>query len=157
MGFFDKLKSFDSETDAVSFGPSPSDLAPNGEKVDIAASSSEERWLPESEGQLAVDVWQTETELVISSTIAGVKPENLDIAIENDMVLIRGNREKPESISPDNYFCQECYFGPFSRSVILPVEVNPEKVDAAIKDGILTIRIQKLQKEKSKKIEVKMA
>ena len=73
------------------------------------------------------------------------------------MMTIRGRREKPESVSPDSYFCQECYFGPFSRSIILPVEINPEKVDAAIKDGILTIRIQKLQKEKSKKIEVKLA
>lgn len=157
MSFFDTLKNFDAETDASSFGPSLSDLKVDSEKKGDAVSDSEERWLPESEGQLAVDVWQTESELVISSTIAGVKPENLNIAIENDIVTINGRREKTESISPDSYFCQECYFGPFSRSVILPVEVNAEKVDAAIKDGILTIRIQKLQKEKTKKIEVKLA
>lgn len=157
MGFFDKLKKIADEPDLSSFGPSPSDLKANDEKEESAAPTNEDRWLPESEGQLAVDVWQTENELVISSTIAGVKPEELDIAIENDMVSIRGRREKAENISPDNYFCQECYFGPFSRSVILPVEVNSEKAEAAIKDGILTIRIEKLHKEKTKKIEVKLA
>ena len=114
----------------------------------------EEKWL-EAEGELAIDVYQTETEVVIQSAIAGVRPENLDIAIERDILTIRGNREKPFEESGD-YFTQECYWGPFSREVVMPVEVDPERVEATMKDGILTIRIPKLLREKLRKIKVRM-
>ena len=112
-----------------------------------------EKWF-ESEGQLAIDVYQTENELIIQSAIAGVKPENLDISIENDVITIRGGREKPFE-EEGNYFAQECYWGLFSREIILPVEVDPGRVEATIKEGILTIRIPKILREGKKKISVK--
>lgn len=114
----------------------------------------EEEWL-EPKGELAIDVYQTESEIVIQSAIAGVKPENLDIAIERDILTIKGNREKPFEESGD-YFTQECYWGSFSREVVMPVEVDPERVEATMKDGILTIRIPKLLREKLRKIRVKI-
>jgi HSP20 family protein len=114
----------------------------------------EEKWL-EAEGELAIDVYQTENEVVIQSAIAGVRPENLDIAIERDILTIRGNREKPFEESGD-YFTQECYWGPFSREVVMPVEVDPERVEATMKDGILTIRIPKMLREKLRKIKVRI-
>jgi HSP20 family protein len=114
----------------------------------------EEKWL-EAEGELAIDVYQTENEVVIQSAIAGVKPENLDIAIERDILTIRGSRQKSHEESCD-YFTQECYWGPFSREVVMPVEVDPERVEATMRDGILTIRIPKLLREKLRKIKVKM-
>ncbi|KPJ73727.1 hypothetical protein AMJ48_00220 [Parcubacteria bacterium DG_74_1] len=114
----------------------------------------EEKWL-EAEGELAIDVYQTENEVVIQAAIAGVRPENLDIAIERDILTIRGNREKPFEESGD-YFTQECYWGPFSREVVMPVEVDPERVEAAMKDGILTIRIPKMLREKLRKIKVRI-
>jgi HSP20 family protein len=113
-----------------------------------------EKWF-EAEGQLAIDVYQTETELVIQSAIAGVKPEDLDISIERDIINIRGNRPKPFEEKGD-YFTQECYWGPFSREVILPVEVDPERAEALMKDGILTIRLPKLLREKRRKIKVRI-
>jgi len=118
-----------------------------------------EKWF-ESEGQLAIDVYQTKNELVIQSAIAGVNPENLDISIEGDVITIRGNREKSfedatYSTAPENYFAQECYWGPFSREVILPVEVDPSRVEAAMKEGILTIRIPKILREKKRKVSIK--
>lgn len=113
-----------------------------------------EKW-PEPEGQLAIDVYQTETELAIQSAIAGVKPENLDISLEKDVLTIRGNRQKPSGEERD-YFTQECYWGPFSREVILPVEVDPGQVEATMKEGILTIRIPKILREKLRKIKVKI-
>ena len=100
-------------------------------------------------------MYQTENEIVVCSAIAGVKAENLEIDIENDVVVIRGNREKPEEIPPENYVCQECYFGPFSRSIILPEEVNAEKAEASMKEGILTIRLPKLSKQTKAKLTVK--
>jgi len=111
-------------------------------------------WLPDSEGQLTIDVYQTPADIVIKSTIAGVSPEDLDITITNDMVTIKGKREKDEMISGGDYYYQECYWGAFSRSVILPVDVEAEKADASMKNGILTIRLPKIEKIKTKKIRV---
>ena len=108
-----------------------------------------------SEGQLTIDVYQTDTEIVIKSTIAGVKPEDLDVTINNDMVSIRGERKKEEQVPEENYYYQECYWGNFSRSVILPVDVMSEKSEASMKNGILTIRLPKSDTNKSKKIQVR--
>ena len=119
-----------------------------------ATEKSKKRWF-EQEGQLAIDVYQTEKELIIQSAIAGVKPEDLDIFIEGDKVTIKGKREKPTGKEETNYFYQECYWGPFSREIILPVEVDPSRVKAIFNSGILTISIPKIEREKKRKIEVK--
>jgi len=115
--------------------------------------SDEKKW-PEPEGQLAVDVYQTDSELVIQSTIAGVKPEDLDISAQGDKVVIRGIRENQED-ERKNYFYQECYWGSFSREIILPVDADISRAEAKMVDGVLTIRIPKIEKEKKKKITVK--
>lgn len=109
----------------------------------------------ESEGQLTIDVYQTDDDIVIKSTIAGVKPEDLDVNINNDMVTVRGERKQDEDIDPENYYYQECYWGPFSRSVILPVEIIADKTEATMKNGILTLRLPKADTTKSKKIQVR--
>ncbi len=119
-----------------------------------AETKIENEELPEAEGQLAIDVYQTEKELVVQSTIAGVKPENLDISIERDMVAIKGQRERPEK-NNKNYFYQECYWGPFSRQIILPEEVDGSKAKATMIEGILTITIPKIDRLKKRKIIVK--
>lgn len=108
-----------------------------------------------AEGQLTIDVYQTENDIVIKSTIAGVKPEDLDVSINNDMVTIKGERKNEEIVENGNYYYQECYWGGFSRSVLLPVDVVPEKVDASLKNGILTIRLPKADTTKTKKIQVR--
>ncbi|NTW46350.1 MAG: Hsp20/alpha crystallin family protein [Candidatus Moranbacteria bacterium] len=107
------------------------------------------------EGQLTIDVYQTENEIVIKSTIAGVKPEDLDVTINNDMVTVKGERKNEEVVEHGNYYYQECYWGGFSRSVLLPVDVVPEKADASLKNGILTIRLPKADTTKVKKILVR--
>jgi HSP20 family protein len=109
----------------------------------------------EPEGQLAIDVYQTEDDLVIQTAIAGVKPESLDISIEGDMITIRGNRERPEEAETKNYFYQECFWGPFSRQMIMSVEIDPSRTEATLKNGILTIRIPKIERERKRKIVVK--
>jgi HSP20 family protein len=118
----------------------------------------EEPWTSPSndaEGQLTIDVYQTDNDIVIKSTIAGVKPEDLDVSISNDMVTIRGERKNEEVVSGDNYYYQECYWGSFSRSVVLPVDVISEKAEASLKNGILTIRLPKATSNKVKKIQVR--
>ncbi len=109
----------------------------------------------DAEGQLTIDVYQTDDDVVIKSTIAGVKPENLDVNINNDMVTIRGERVQDEEIDPENYYYQECYWGTFSRSVILPIEIIPDKAEATMKNGILTLRMPKADTTKTRKIQVR--
>jgi len=105
-------------------------------------------WLDEDDfsGQLAVDVYQNKDEIIIKSTIAGVRTEDIDIAINNDMITIRGKREKEDSIEEDDYFYRECYWGGFSRSIILPCDVKSDKVKANMKNGVLTIVLPKADK-----------
>lgn len=118
-------------------------------------SPAEEEYADDSEGQLTIDVYQTDTEVVIKSTIAGVKPEDLDVSINNDMITIKGERRNEESVSSENYYYQECYWGGFSRSVVLPVEVIAEKIEASLKNGILTIKLPKADTTKTKRIPVR--
>ncbi len=109
----------------------------------------------EQEGQLTVDVFQDDENIVIQSTIAGVSPEDLDVSITNDMVAIRGERRQQYDVDPEDYFYQECYWGTFSRSIILPVEIDADRADAKIKNGILTIRIPKANAAVTRKLKVK--
>lgn len=120
----------------------------------VPRSQKEEKKWPEKEGQLAVDVYQTDGELVIQTAIAGVKPEDLDITVQGDVVIIKGRREKANQEEGVNYFYQECYWGAFSREIILPVEADSARAQASMTDGILTIRIPKIVKEGIKKIAV---
>ena len=117
----------------------------------------EQKWLQEDyeEGQLSIDVYQTPSELIIKSTIAGVKPENIDISINNDMLTIRGKREMNEEIREENYLYRECYWGSFSRSIILPVEVESEKIEAFLENGVLSIVLPKAKSAKEISIKVK--
>ena len=112
--------------------------------------------LTSQEGQLAVDVYQTEKEIVIQSAIAGVKPQDLDISIEEDFISIKGIRHQPQEKGEKNYFYQECFWGPFSRQIILPEETDPTRAEAEMKDGVLTIRIPKIERKKKRKLEVKL-
>lgn len=120
-----------------------------------ASKEGNEDWLNDFEGQLNIDMYQTKDNVIIKSTIAGVRPEDIDITVANDMVTIKGSRKKEENIVQDDYFYQECYWGNFSRSVIIPVDIDSEEIEADLKDGILTVIIPKAAKAKTKKVKVK--
>ena len=175
MGFFDKLKREVEGTEETPTPELPKEKAgkkkeakskPKKLKVKPAeqpqkAASREEILAPagreetDFEGELAIDVYETDGDFVIKSTIAGVKADDLDIAIENDIVTIRGSRQKQTIEEAKKYYYQECYWGAFSRQVILPEEVNGSKAEAAIKDGILTLKIPKIAKVQKRKIAIK--
>ncbi|MCD4704552.1 Hsp20/alpha crystallin family protein [bacterium] len=110
----------------------------------------------EEEGELLVDVFQDKNDVVIRSTVAGVKPEDIDIDINNDMITIRGKRKHANVIDEDDYFYQECYWGSFSRSIILPCEVQANKVKASLKEGVLTIKLPKSKKDEPVKVNVEI-
>jgi HSP20 family protein len=118
-----------------------------------ARAAKKEEKEPE-EGQLTIDVYQTPDTIVIESAIAAVRPEDLDIDVSADSVTIRGERVNERNVSEDDYLYQECYWGRFSRSVILPQEIDPEKATVSLKQGILTITLPKTSRKKSKKLKV---
>lgn len=111
--------------------------------------------IDETEGQLTVDVYETQTSYVIKSTLAGVSPDKLDISITSEGVTIRGTREQEEKVKAANYLHQECYWGKFSRSIILPQEIDPNKSTANLKNGVLKISMPKINKVKQKKLKIK--
>ncbi len=114
-------------------------------------------WLEDSaeEGELAVDVYQTPSEIIIKTMVSGVKPEDLEIGITRDTVTIRGQRETAREISREDYFQKELYWGAFARTILLPAEVEVEEAEAIEKHGLLTLRLPKIDKEKKQNLKVK--
>jgi HSP20 family protein len=127
------------------------------EKSDLEQLEEQPEWIDQEdeEGQLSVDVYEESDAIIVKSTIAGVEPEDVDITIVNDMLTIRGERKTESKHKSRDYFFQECYWGAFSRSIILPVEVDVKKIDATIKNGILTVTLPKLTVKPKKSIRVK--
>jgi HSP20 family protein len=125
-------------------------LEPDGEET-------AENWIEEdtSEGQLAVDVSDNPNEIVIQSMVAGVRPDDIEVTINREMVTIRGKRERIKTTTKDNYFFQELYWGAFSRTIVLPEEVDVEESEAIHQHGLLTIRLPKIDKKKTQKLKVK--
>lgn len=109
----------------------------------------------EEAGELAVDVYQTPTHIVIKAMIAGVRPEDLDVSITRDMVTVRGKRERHTEGTAGDFFFQELYWGAFARTVMLPQEVQIEEAEASEKHGLLTIKLPKLDKGRQAKLKVK--
>lgn len=95
------------------------------------------------EGQLAVDVIETRDSIIIRSAIAGVKPEDLDVNVTNDLVTIRGERQTGQEFHDATTHFEECFWGTFSRSIVLPHHVKPDEAEAVIKDGVLTLTLPK--------------
>ena len=149
MSFFKKLKKeIDSDEKIVEKIPKKKT---EKNSVSIQKSKKEsENWM-ETDGQLAIDVYQTKDFFVVQAPVAGIKPGDLDISVENDFLIIKGRREKAEEIQEKDYFYQECYWGSFSRKVSLPEDLDPSKIKASLKKGILTVKIPKIT-QKTKKI-----
>lgn len=109
----------------------------------------------EEEAQLTVDVYHTPTEIVIKTMVAGVKPEDLDVLITRDSVTIRGKRSEDRTVSGDEYFHHELYWGSFARTIALPEEIDVDGAEATEKYGMLILHLPKLDKNRQTKLKVK--
>jgi len=107
------------------------------------------------EGQLPVDVYQTASDIVIRAFVAGVRPDELSVSISRDMVVIGGSREEREEAHTADYFTRELFWGSFSRTILLPNEVDVESSSAHAKDGLLTLILPKYDKGRQTKIKVR--
>ncbi|TSC78744.1 MAG: hypothetical protein G01um101429_700 [Parcubacteria group bacterium Gr01-1014_29] len=124
---------------------------------DTDDSQKTDEWLEEvhsDEGQLTVDVYQTPTHVVVQAPMAGVKPDEVDVSINNDMITIRGKREHKKESESGDYYYRELYWGAFSRSILLPEEVDSDRAEASFKNGLLTIKMPKINKEGIKQVKI---
>jgi HSP20 family protein len=125
------------------------------EKKELPAPNQENIF--EQDGELVVDVFETSADFVVSAAIAGVQIKDMDISLEQDMMVIKGTRENPHNHPDKKYYYQECYWGPFSRKIVLPENVNIDDADAQIDKGILTIKIPKNEATEKSKVGIKTA
>ena len=148
--FFEKLTGTVQLQEEVEGGSS-------GKHATKLEKKSGQDWIEEEneEAELTVDVYQTSSDIVIQAMVAGVRPEDLELTIARDMVTIRGKRGDNRNIDEENYFTKELYWGKFSRTIMLPQEIEPEEVEAIEKHGLLTIKLQKVDKEKKNVVRVK--
>jgi len=109
----------------------------------------------EEEGELPIDVYQSETEIIIQAFVAGVRPDELQLTITRDTMIIKGKRQVSGTIQDDDYVVRELYWGTFSRTVELPAEVEPEEAEAVEKHGLIIIKLPKIDKRKRASIRVK--
>lgn len=110
----------------------------------------------ETEGQLAIDVYQDDENIYIIAPIAGTAPTDIDVQITDEVVTIRGERKSGHKATDEQHFVQECYWGPFSRTFVLPIEVDSEKAKATLKNGLLSITIPKDSRSKTKSLKIEM-
>lgn len=108
-----------------------------------------------AKGQLAVDVFQTEDDIVVLAPVAGIKVEDVEVLVKEDVLTIRGMRSLDFDVPQKNYYAQECFWGEFTRSIVLPSAVNTAKIEASFQDGILKIQIPKANKVKMQIIKIK--
>jgi HSP20 family protein len=133
---------------------SDDDLSSNDTSV---SSATEDTWDDSEEefpGQLAVDVYETEDKLVVKARTAGVNKEELDVSISDGILTISGTLSSGDDEGATNWHIQECYWGEFSRTLALPVNVKEDEVEAVLKDGVLSISFSKIKTEQAKKIQV---
>ena len=120
----------------------PSDASGNDAGFSLFSSMKNQEGEHVGEGQLAVDVAQTEDELVVTAAMAGTPPDCIELHLHNDLLTIRGERKSPIEVSAEHFY-QECYWGKFSRSIILPVDVKSDMIQATYSNGVLVIRLPK--------------
>lgn len=161
--FFERLtgsapvpEAYDDMLDAPA-APASRRAAPRAVEVPPAVEEEVDTFVEEDtgEGQLTVDVYQTPDNIIITTMVAGVNPADLDISITRDMVTIRGSRSETRSVSDEDYFHKELYWGSFSRTILLPQEVEVEEAEAVEKHGLLTLTLPKIDKERQTKLKVK--
>jgi len=113
--------------------------------------SSLTAWAP------AVDIRETENELVVTADLPGINDKDLDVRVENNMLTIRGERSMEKNVNEDNYLRVERAYGSFSRSFALPNTVNAEAIRADYAHGVLTVRLPKREESKPKQVKINVA
>lgn len=137
-------------TRAVFEGEGPERHARIMRRPDEAAPASDE-----PVGELAMDVYQTADAIIVKAFIAGVMPNSIDISLTREMLTISGTREDEREVDEEHYYQRELYWGQFSRTILLPEEVDVDMAEATEKHGVLVVRLPKINKRKQTKLKVR--
>lgn len=141
---------------AVAHDDEPQEMAVNAQVPDQHPGQWEEEAPEETqEGELSVDIYQTPDAIVVKALVAGVNPSSIDISLTRDMITIRGHREEHKEVTEENYFYKELFWGSFTRTILLPEEVDVDAAEASTNHGILVIKLPKINKERKTKLKVK--
>ncbi len=158
--FFSRITGANDEADEADYfgnatGQSSSFEGTDDQRRTPSTSRSQDWSSDEPQGELALDVYQTQDAIVVKALVAGVQPATIDIALTREMLTISGSREDEREVEEDGYFQRELYWGAFSRTILLPEEVDVDMAEASEKHGILMIRLPKVNKKKQTKLKVR--
>ena len=157
--FFDKLSGalpaddYDAFEDEMTVAPARASRGPQAVAPAIHDSYHQEE--EKAEGQLPVDVYQTQNEIVIRAFVAGVRADEMNVSISRDMVEIDGSRDERDQVTDTDYFNRELFWGSFARTILLPQEIDVDTATASSKDCLLTLVLPKLDKTRQTKLRVK--
>ena len=147
--FFDKLTgSVNIEDDADKFAELEEEKKDNGQIDALYEDDAKD-------GELAVDVYDDGDKIIVKTMVAGVKPEDLEVSITRDTITVRGTRQETTETIKENYHHKELYWGSFSRTVLLPAEIDIEESEAVEKHGLLILTLPKIDKERKAKLKVR--
>ncbi|MBI3627532.1 MAG: Hsp20/alpha crystallin family protein [Candidatus Sungbacteria bacterium] len=147
--------------------PAPTPSEPPRERISQTTKKIAEAAKPEleaapegeaetvEEGELSVDIFDDGDYVTVQAIVGGVKPEDLDVQVTDEMVTIRGKRSRTNEVREENFFYQELYWGSFVRSIILPQEIISDEAEASMKNGLLTVKLPKRDRNKAQKLRVK--
>lgn len=150
--FFERLTGSynnEPEEEGITYEDSGSDI--RMARVGDAISAEDE----EEEGELAMDVYQTPDDIIVQAIVAGVKPEDVDVAITRDAVTVKGKRQDSRKVESEDFYHQELYWGYFGRTISLPQEIDVDGAEASIKNGILTVKLPRLDKNRTQKLKIR--
>lgn len=159
-GFFSKLTGGGDEYDDFFNDPKATRVALEGaggeRHAHITPHAAKEHTIEEEPGgELAVDVYQTPEAIVIKALVAGVQPGSIDISLTREMLTVSGTREDEREVDEEHYYQRELYWGSFSRTILLPEEVDVDAAEASEKHGVLIVRLPKINKKRETKLKVR--
>lgn len=155
-GFLSKLTGAEDDYEYFDEGAKPAVFEGDSNERHAHISTRDESWQGEEpQGELAVDIYQTNEAIVVKALVAGVQPQSIDIALTREMLTISGSRQDEREVEEDNYFQRELYWGSFSRTILLPEEIDVDMAEASEKHGILMIRLPKINKKRQTKLKVR--
>lgn len=155
FGHKDKKSFFERLTGSISVNDREDD---DDTTVNRTIVSNDDDWFEkeaEEIGELAIDVYEKPSEIVVQAMIAGVRPENINIDISRQSITIEGKRERMSETTGEDYHVKELYWGSFARTISLPAEVDPDGAEAFEKHGLLTIKLPRIDKDRTQKVKIR--
>jgi len=140
------------EEDDAQYTPHEESAVVHADTANIGQDQDE---VSKDTGELPVDVFQIPDDIVIHAFVAGVKPDELNVTISRDVVVIEGTRTEHQEVLSSDYFIRELFWGSFAKTILLPQEVDVDSSSAHSKDGLLTITLPKLDRKRQTKLRVK--